>query len=225
MTVLSPLFHVTFVPLLLHSRVSCLVSPEHPSHRVTRGSCAGICEETNAYGSVLVVTLTAGSGRGLCRVSRLTNPGGHLGADSFAGAVGARQRWGHLKEKLYPKNGTCFPRKHHGETPTTLSGFQAGWYPDLPHWKVWKTWGHNADSISWRPVDCSGCWGSVPTAHGGWKTLGICGREQESGHTVTGEGLCIPSWDAVTCTWQRWRGKVPVASSVLCSLVSCGDGR
>lgn len=41
--------------------------------------------------------------------------------------------------------------------------------------------------------------GGVPTAHGGWKTLGICGREQESGHTVTGEGLPIPLawWDAV----------------------------
>lgn len=85
MTVLSPLFHVAFVPLFLNSRVSCLVSPEHPSHRVTRGSCAGICEETNAYGSVLVVTLTAGSGRGLCRVSCLTNLEGNLGADSSWG--------------------------------------------------------------------------------------------------------------------------------------------
>lgn len=113
MTVLSPLFHVMFVPLL-NSCVSCLVSPEHPSHRVTRGSCAGICEETIAYGSVLVVALMAGSGRGLCRVSRLTNPGGaswgrQLMGSRFAGVVWARQRWGHLKEKLYPKNGTCFP--------------------------------------------------------------------------------------------------------------------
>lgn len=149
MTVLSPLFHVMFVPLL-NSHVSCLVSPEHPSHRVTRGSCAGICEETNAFGSV--VTLTAGSGRGLCRVSRLTNPGRgswgrQLMGSRFAGALWARQRWGHLKERLYPKNRTCFPRKHHGETPRTLSGFQTGWYPHLPvptlhgcRRKVWKTW-------------------------------------------------------------------------------------
>lgn len=53
-------------------------------------------------------------------------------------------------------------------------------------------------------VDSLGCRGGVPTAHGGWKTLGISGREQESGHTVTGEGLPIPLawWDAVTWTWQ-----------------------
>lgn len=50
----------------------------------------------------------------------------------------------------------------------------------------------NADSISWGSVDSSGCRGGVPTAHGGWKTLGICGREQESGHTTTGQGLPIP---------------------------------
>lgn len=152
MTVLSPLFHVMFVPLLLNSRVSCLVSPEHPSHRVTRGSCAGICEETNAYSSVLVVTLTAGSGRGLCRESCLTNParaswGRQLVGFRFAGAVGARQRWGYLKGKLHPKNGSCLPRKYHRETPITLSGFQEGWYPTLPvptlhgcQRKVWKTW-------------------------------------------------------------------------------------
>ncbi|XP_023795470.1 uridine-cytidine kinase-like 1 isoform X3 [Cyanistes caeruleus] len=94
-----------------------------------RGSCAGICEETNAYGSVLVVALTVGSGRGLCRVSCLTNLGGgswgrQLMGSCFAGAVWARQRWGCLKEKLYPKNGTCFPRRHHGETPHNTE-----WHP------------------------------------------------------------------------------------------------
>lgn len=198
MTVLSPLFHVMFVPLLLNSRVSCLVSPEHPSHRVTRGSCAGICEETNAYGSVLVVALTVGSGRGLCRVSCLTNSGrGSWGrqllGSRFAGAVWA------LEREVYPKNGTCFPRKLHGETPTTLSGFQAGWCPDLPvptldgcQRKVWKIRWQNADSIFWGSVDSLKCRGDVPAAHGGWKTFGFCGREQESGHTTTGEGLPIP---------------------------------
>lgn len=28
--------------------------------------------------------------------------------------------------------GPVFPESSNGETPTTLSGFQAGWYPDLP---------------------------------------------------------------------------------------------
>lgn len=118
-----------FVPLPLNSHVSCLVSPEHPSHLATRGSCAGICEETNANGSIFGCDTNAREwGRGLCSVSHVTNPGRgssgtQLTGSCFAGAVWTKPGWGDLREHLYPhpKNGTCHcsPRKHNQDPHST----------------------------------------------------------------------------------------------------------
>lgn len=62
-------------PLKLWCLPSCL--PECPSHLVTRGSYAGICEETSTAGSVRGVTLTAWLGPGPCSVSVLLTWAAH----------------------------------------------------------------------------------------------------------------------------------------------------
>lgn len=81
-------------PLKLWCLPSCL--PECPSHLVTRGSCAGICEETSTAGSVRGVTLTAWLGPGPCSVSVLLTWAAH-GVLPFWGFAGQNRVGGTRK--------------------------------------------------------------------------------------------------------------------------------